>query len=112
MAAGGCARKVQRKGLVMKFSISLIGFAVLIFVTGCQSGHGRVSTARRESPQVPQVTYTVESIPAPHLSATSREGDKPGPVYSSNIIAVYAHRTYGTNASVQNGSAIGKTSER
>jgi len=38
-----------------------------------------------------KATYTVETIPNPRLTPTSREGDKADHVYSSNIIAVYVH---------------------
>jgi len=36
-------------------------------------------------------TYTIESIPNPTLTPTSREGDKMAPVYSTNIIGIFVH---------------------
>ena len=74
-------------------------FAVLfafILSVGCQSN--RHSTSANASPPVYQPFYIVESIPAlPRLTPTSREGDK-GPIYSSNIIAVYVVQPGDTNA--------------
>jgi hypothetical protein len=40
---------------------------------------------------VNNLTYTIETIPNPTLTPTSREGDDAKHVYSSNIIAVYVH---------------------
>ena len=46
------------------------------------------------------VTYTIETLPNPKLTPTSREGDQSNHIYSSNIIAVYVH----TNSAVTLGS--------
>ena len=44
-----------------------------------------------------KVTYTIQTIPNPRLTPTSREGDNSNQVYSSNIISVYVHpRNAGT----------------
>jgi hypothetical protein len=81
--------------------------AALVIGAGCQSNHDHASNAFREMGQgsQPAYTYTIVSIPAERLTPTSREGDKSsGPIYSSNIIAVYAHRTGDTNADDVGGS--------
>jgi len=46
--------------------------------------------------------YTIQMIPNTRLSATSREGDKPTEVYSSNIIAVYVQPHSGVKVSSTN----------
>ena len=51
-------------------------------------------------------TYTVKVIPNERLSATSREGDKPAEVYSSNIIAVYVHPRNGVTVNSTNSAAL------
>lgn len=48
--------------------------------------------------------YTIETIPNPRLSATSREGDKMNEVYSSNIIAVHVQPRYGATVNSTNSS--------
>jgi hypothetical protein len=84
-------------------------FAALIALTigmGCQSNQNRVShTFEKPGPeaQPAQPTYTIEEIPTTHLSPTSREGDKSGAIYSSNIIAVYVNAPGRTNGGVTNG---------
>ena len=64
--------------------------SILVFA-GCQSS--RTDRGKSAHGTLPDslVTYTVESIPNSRLSATSREGDESGAVYSSNIIAVYVN---------------------
>jgi hypothetical protein len=57
-------------------------------------------------------TYTIEMIPNPRLTATSREGDKPTEVYSSNIIAVYVHPKEGVKVSSTNASAAGQAAKK
>ncbi len=49
--------------------------------------------------------YTIEVIPNPRLSATSREGDQAKEVYSSNIIAVYRHPRNGATVNSTNSTA-------
>ena len=85
---------------------------------GCESSHSHtyahawndVPSAVSAAPnREPEVTYTVEMIPNPRLSATSREGDDSGAVYSSNIVAVYVHhRGESTNSNVTDGQSIQK----
>jgi hypothetical protein len=50
--------------------------------------------------------YTIQEIPNTRLSATSREGDKPTGVYSSNIIAVYVQPHKGATVSSTNAPAV------
>ena len=102
----------------MKTSNILIPLVAIALCSGCQSHEagtasrtpvasqpvtrnpspqeGAASTVVQPSGPTRQVIstanaeYTIESIPNPHLSATSREGDNnTNAVYSSNIIAVY-----------------------
>ena len=77
--------------------------AALLIGAGCRSDSNRASNNIRGPSVAPQPSYTIESIPAGRLSPTSREGDKPGVVYSSNIIAVYVNKPNGMNTSVTNG---------
>jgi hypothetical protein len=92
----------------MNISKVLAALAVLVVGAGCQSNHTHVSN-NKVAPPEPEVTYTVELIPNPRLSATSREGDKPGEVYSSNIVAVYVHhRGENTNSNLSERPAISK----
>ena len=53
-----------------------------------------------------KATYTVESIPNPRLTPTSREGDKTDRIFSSNIIAVYVHTNNGVTVNATNATAI------
>ena len=81
--------------------------AALIVGAGCQSNRTHASNNVQTAAANSEVTYTVEIIPNPHLSATSREGDKSGEVYSSNIIAVYVHHHgESTNSNVIEGQSI------
>src|SRR4051812_29216075 len=112
----------------MKISNCLIAFVVLVAGAGCRSDRTRVTststsqrTVQTTAPQkaAPQsssgastvqhgtagnLDYTIEVIPNPKLTATSREGDKPTEVYSSNIIAVYVHPHNGVTVSSTNSS--------
>jgi hypothetical protein len=120
----------------MKISNTLFALAVLAIATGCRTGEERTasstSTSSRQitetssgqrstpvsnDPQeaailaqgrvlVDDPDYTVETIPNPHLSPTSREGDKLNQVYSSNIIAVYVHPRNGVTVVSTNSTAI------
>jgi hypothetical protein len=86
----------------MNISKVLAAFAVLVVGVGCQSNHTHAPSSVQTAAPEPEVTYTVEMIPNPHLSATSREGDKSGEVYSSNIVAVYVHhRGESTNSNMR-----------
>jgi hypothetical protein len=115
----------------MKISNCLIGLAILALAAGCRSTNSRavsnsatseqsiqttapaetapalgqpegsgVSTVQRGS--IGDVDYTIQMIPNTRLSATSREGDKPTEVYSSNIIAVYVQPHKGATVSSTN----------
>jgi hypothetical protein len=84
----------------------LLSLTALVIGAGCQSNHPQASSALHGTLPNSQVTYTVEMIPNPRLSATSREGDKPSDVYSSNIVAVYVHNSTNHNAGVTNGETI------
>lgn len=53
-----------------------------------------------------EVDYTVETIPNPRLSPTSREGDKQTEVYSSNIIAVHVYPRNGGMIRATNSPAV------
>jgi len=53
-----------------------------------------------------KATYTVETIPNPRLTPTSREGDKADHVYSSNIIAVYVHTNNGVTVNATNSLVV------
>jgi hypothetical protein len=80
-------------------------FAVLIALMigmGCQSNQKRVSHTFQKPMQAAQPTYRIEEIPATRLSPTSREGDKSGAIYSSNIIAVYVDAPGRTNGGITN----------
>jgi hypothetical protein len=90
----------------MKTPISLAALAALIIGAGCQSTQTHASNGLHKPEQSPNYTVTIESIPANHLSATSREGDKPDAVYSSNIIAVYVNEVGKTNGGVTNVTSI------
>ena len=115
----------------MKTSNCLIALAVLVAGAGCRStdSHPQASSTSERSIQttasasaqpseaepvgqkvqegtVGDYTYTVEVIPNQRLSATSREGDKPTEVYSSNIIAVYVHPRKGVTVSSTNSAAL------
>ena len=77
----------------MNISKCLAALSVLVMIgVGCQSNHTYASKNGQTAPSNSDVTYTVEIIPnPPRLSATSREGDNSGEVYSSNIVAIYVH---------------------
>jgi hypothetical protein len=90
----------------MNNSKCLLTLASLVIGAGCQSNHTRASNTVHGTLPNSQVTYTVEIIPNPRLSATSREGDKSGEVYSSNIVAVYIHHPGGSNAAGTNSNSI------
>jgi hypothetical protein len=103
----------------MKILNILISVALLMVGVGCRSSEthtASTTTTRRISqttesqqnapptvvqeepkPAAPQqftvnnLTYTIETIPNPTLTPTSREGDDTQHVYSSNIIAVRVH---------------------
>jgi hypothetical protein len=93
----------------MNISKCLVILAAVIVCAGCQSNHTQASNRIQGTLPDSDVTYTVEMIPNPHLSATSREGDKPGEVYSSNIVAVYVHhRGESTNSNVIDGQSVKK----
>jgi hypothetical protein len=53
-----------------------------------------------------KATYTIETIPNTRLTPTSREGDKPDRVYSSNIIAVYVRTNSGVTVTSTNAVAV------
>jgi hypothetical protein len=119
----------------MKTSNCLIFLAVLVIGAGCRSADtpehvttsstsqkvvqttvspsAQSSTAEPVGQTVEQgtvgdYTYTVQMIPNQRLTATSREGDKPTEVYSSNIIAVYVHPKNGVTVSSTNSAAVPK----
>lgn len=121
----------------MKMSNCLISLAILVAGAGCQSAdthslvttsstsQQNVQTAASQSAQpsaaepagqtvqqgtVGNYTYTVEVIPNQRLSATSREGDKPTEVYSSNIIAVYVHPRNGGTVSSTDSTVVSHAS--
>ena len=96
----------------MKISNFLVVLAIVVFSVGCHTDNrtttdtsfvpprtspaSATQTASASKPAqidstatAPKISYRVEVIPNPRLSATSREGDKTNEVYSSNIIAVY-----------------------
>jgi|GEM_PF-3510204 len=114
----------------MKISISFFVLAIVGLVAGCHT-EDRTATdtssvtrrtttttaaapapaqapasAQAKSSAAPHVSYRVEVIPNTRLSATSREGDKPNEVYSSNIIAVYV-TTNGVDAQTTNLNTAG-----
>lgn len=108
----------------MKISISFFVLAIVGLVAGCHtedrtatdtsSVTKRTTTTTAAAPApalatssaAPHVSYRVEVIPNTRLSATSREGDKPNEVYSSNIIAVYV-TTNGVDAQTTNLNTAG-----
>jgi hypothetical protein len=116
----------------MKISNCLISLVILVAGAGCRTAdtHSPVATssisrvdqapaeqsketsAAEPAGQIVQrgavgdYTYTVAVIPNQHLSATSREGDKPAEVYSSNIIAVYVHPRNGVTVSSTNSAGL------
>jgi hypothetical protein len=93
----------------MNISKCLVILAAIIVGAGCQSNHTHASNGVQGRLPDSDVTYTVEMIPNPRLSATSREGDKSGEAYSSNIVAVYVHhRGEITNSNVIDGQSIKK----
>jgi hypothetical protein len=87
----------------MKTPDYLAALIALMIGVGCQSNQNRVSNTFQKPRPVSQSTYTIEEIPATRLSPTSREGDKSGAIYSSNIIAVYVNAPGRTNGGVTNG---------
>jgi len=120
----------------MKIFNTVIPVALLVVAAGCQSDHTRtVSQSTITSPPTAQTpppsqnappaiarqgpeptsvqqvttgnaTYTIETIPTPRLTPTSREGDKATQVYSSNIIAVYVHTNNSVTVSSTNATLI------
>jgi hypothetical protein len=82
--------------------IAILG--VFAIGTGCESARDQESNAVVKPASSPAPTYTVELLPNPQLSPTSREGDKSGVVYSSNIVAVYLN-TNGTSPGLTNAPA-------
>jgi hypothetical protein len=90
----------------MKTPISLAALAALAIGAGCQSTQTHASNNPHKPAPAPTRTVTIESIPANRLSATSREGDQPGAVYSSNIIAVYVTEVGKTNGGITNATSI------
>lgn len=85
----------------MKNRKLLGGLIALVFGAGCQAGRNHTSETSVAPAPLPGSTYTVELIPTPRLTPTSREGDKSNVVYSSNIVAVYLD-TSGASASFTN----------
>jgi hypothetical protein len=74
----------------MKVVPFLLAFIPLLLGAGCQSGRPYANNTAPDTATATRPHIRVVSIPAPpQLTPTSREGDKPGPIYSSNIIAVY-----------------------
>ena len=80
----------------MKYASFLLSMVPVLFLVGV--GCHTKQPVAQNAPAQPAALATVsaahprirvESIPNPQLTATSREGDKPGAVYSRNIIAVY-----------------------
>lgn len=93
----------------MNISKCLVILAAVIVGAGCQSNHTHVLNSVESASPDSDVTYTVEMIPNPRLSATSREGDDSGAIYSSNIVAVYVHhRGESTNSNVIDGQSTKK----
>jgi hypothetical protein len=91
----------------MKNTISLAALAAaLVIGAGCQSSRNHASNDLQSSEQAPKYKVTVESIPASRLSPTSRDGDQPSAVYSSNIIAVYVNEVGKTNGGITNATSI------
>jgi hypothetical protein len=66
------------------------------------TAHGTVTNGAPQQIITDKAIYTIEVIPNPHLSATSREGDKTNEVYSSNIVAVYVHPRDGATVNSTN----------
>jgi hypothetical protein len=97
--------RFSEKAELMNIPKFLAPLAILV-IAGCQSTHPRASNTIHGTLPNSQVTYTVEMIPNPRLSATSREGDTPGAVYSSNIVAVYVHNPTNNSAGATNGKII------
>jgi len=119
----------------MKILNLLILLALVAFGAGCRSDRAQTSsrtaatapvaqtapsqqnappTVVQQEPQgtviqqftTDKATYTVETIPNTRLTPTSREGDKPDHVYSSNIIAVYVHTNNDVSVSSTNATLI------
>jgi len=118
----------------MKFLNCLIVLAVLQVGAGCRSGRNSTASDSQSSEEMNQTAgpqeataapvpeaipgartieqatvgnsdYMIQMIPNSRLSATSREGDKPTEVYSSNIIAVYVQPHKGVTVNSTNLSA-------
>ena len=101
--------RFSQEEMNMNISKCLVILAAVIVGAGCQSNHPHASNSVQGTLPDTDVTYTVEMIPNPRLSATSREGDKSGEVYSSNIVAVYVHPRGGsTNGNVIDGQSVKK----
>jgi hypothetical protein len=90
----------------MKTPISLAVLAALVIGSGCQSSRNHASNNSHQPETAPKYTVTIQSIPSNRLSPTSREGDKPDAVYSSNIIAVYVNEIGKTNGGITNATSI------
>jgi outer membrane lipoprotein SlyB len=90
----------------MKTPYLLAALAALVVGAGCRSTQTHASNTFQKSEQGTNYTVTIESIPTNRLTPTSREGDKPGAVYSSNIIAVYVNQVGKTNGGITNVTSI------
>jgi hypothetical protein len=86
----------------------LAASAALVIGAGCQSNRNYASNdfPPPAPASKPNYNVTIESIPTNRLSPTSREGDRSGTVYSSNIIAVYVKQLDKTNGGVTNITSI------
>ena len=80
----------------MKYVYFFPFVAALAISTGCQSNHRDENPIAAAHPHQ-QPACTVELIPNPQLTPTSREGDRSNVVYSDNIVAVYLNSNGATD---------------
>lgn len=88
--------------LIMKNFTLICAMTLFMAGAGCQSGHPQNSARVIKPAPAPAPAYIVKLIPNPQLTPTSREGNKPGVVYSSNIVAVYRNTNGMSAASLTN----------
>ncbi len=69
------------------YAVAVLG--VMLVGTGCQSPKASTTQNSLLPDAAAQPVYTVDLIPNPQLTPTSREGDNRPIIYSSNIVAVY-----------------------